>query len=234
MYQKSSPESIQAMFASIATNYDKANSVFSLGLHKRWNQKLIKTIGTPPKLLDLCAGTGEIAFGFLKKNPHSEAILLDFCPEMLAIAQSKGKEVGKDFSKRFEIMIADAAKIPLHAASVDGVTISYGIRNVKEPEKCFCEVHRVLRDGGKFGILELTRPSSFVMRYLHKVYTHFLLPILGKVVAKNKDPYTYLVKSVQTFIPPQELEKKLRDAGFQSVERRPLMGGIATLLVAKK
>jgi demethylmenaquinone methyltransferase/2-methoxy-6-polyprenyl-1,4-benzoquinol methylase len=104
MYHPSSPESIQALFASIAHNYDKANTLFTFGLHKRWNHKLIDSLEGAATLLDLCAGTGEIAFGFLKKNPASEAILLDFCPEMLTIAQKKGQA----FKGRFEMIQGDA------------------------------------------------------------------------------------------------------------------------------
>lgn len=234
MYQKSDPESIQAMFASIAENYDKANTAFSFGIHKKWNQKLIAAVGKRERLLDLCSGTGEIAFGFLEKNPSSEAILIDFCPEMLSIAQKKGKAKGKDFAERFEIMIADAAAIPLTAECVDGATISYGIRNVKDPEKCFKEVFRVLNSGGRFCILELTRPNSRVLRSLHRFYTRLILPILGKVMAKNKEAYHYLASSVENFTSPKELTSQLIQTGFQSVKQVPLMGGIATLFIAKK
>ncbi len=107
-YQTSSPESIQKMFASIAKNYDRANTLFSFGLHKRWNNKLIQSVQGARNLLDLCSGTGEIAFGFLKRNPKSKAILLDFCHEMLQIAEKKGAA----FSPRFETVQADAQSFP--------------------------------------------------------------------------------------------------------------------------
>lgn len=230
MYQKSAPETIQAMFASIAQNYDRGNTIFTFGLHKKWNQQLIELFSHTKCLLDLCAGTGEIAFGFLKKKQHSEAILLDFCAEMLAIAQKKGSP----FNDRFEIIQGDAQSIPLTDASVDGVSISYGIRNVQEPEKCFREVYRVLAPGGHFGILELTRPSSRLIRTGHRFYTRLIIPTLGKLTAKNKEAYEYLANSVETFASPDTLEASLRKTGFQQIHRRPLLGGISTLFSAKK
>ena len=230
MYKQSAPESIQAMFASIAPNYDLANSTISFGLHRYWNQQLIHSIGFAKSLLDLCAGTGEIAFGYLKKNPEAEAILLDFCPEMLAVAQAKGVS----FRNRFEIVQADAQAIPLSMSSVDAVSIAYGIRNVKEPEKCFHEVYRVLKPGGRFGILESTRPTSTLPRLGHRCYTRFVLPFLGKLTAKNIEAYKYLASSVEMFSTPSVLMHNLQTVGFKNIQSKPLCFGAATLLTATK
>lgn len=229
MYQKTEPKTIQAMFASIAENYDRANTTFSFGLHKKWNNKLIKSVGKADTLLDLCAGTGEIGFGFLAKHPHARAILLDFCPEMLAVAKDKGSL----FEGRYTLIEADAQQLPLEDHSVDAATISYGIRNVKEPLKCFKEVARVLKPGGHFAILELTRPTSSLFRLSHKAYLKFCLPLLGKLAAKNIDAYRYLSKSVEDFASPQELEKALREAHLMPVKNIPLMGGLSTIFISK-
>jgi len=230
MYQQSAPETIQAMFASIAEHYDRANSTLSFGLHPYWNQQLIQAIGSHKCLLDLCAGTGEIAFGYLKKNPQAEAILLDFCPEMLSVAQSKGAS----FHHRFEMIQADAQAIPLPNHSVDAVTIAYGIRNIKDPEKCFHEVFRVLKPGGFFGILELTRPTAKLPRLGHRCYTRFVLPLLGKFTAKNMEAYRYLASSVEIFATPEVLMKNLHTSGFQNVQKRSLTFAAATLFTAIK
>lgn len=230
MYKQSAPETIQALFASIASHYDRANSTFSFGLHQYWNQQLIRAVGSSKCLLDLCAGTGEIAFGYLKKNPQAEAILLDFCPEMLSVAQAKGAS----FRDRFEIVQADAQAIPLANSSVDGVSIAYGIRNVKDPERCFQEVYRVLTSGGRFGILELTRPTSRLPRIGHRCYTRFILPLLGKLAANNLEAYKYLASSVEMFSTPSVLIEGLRAAGFQNIQSRPLTFAAATLLTAIK
>lgn len=229
-YKQSAPETIQAMFASIAEHYDLANSTFSFGLHQYWNEQLIRAIGSPQCLLDLCAGTGEIAFGYLRKNPQAEAILLDFCPEMLAVAQTKGSS----FRDRFEIVQADAQAIPLTNHSVDAVSIAYGIRNVKDPATCFQEVFRVLKPGGRFGILEATRPTAFLPRLGHRCYTRFILPLLGTLAAKNREAYKYLASSVESFSTPAALQTSLFSAGFRDVQIRALSFGAVTLLIAIK
>lgn len=230
MYHKNAPETIQAMFATIAHHYDRANTTFTFGLHKRWNRQLIRALGDPKHLLDLCAGTGEVAFGYLKKNQNSSAILLDFCPEMLAIAQQKGQSL----QGRFELITADAQTIPLPDNSVDAVALSYGIRNIKDPEKCFHEVHRVLARGGSFVILEATRPTSLFPKMGHWLHTRFLLPLLGKIVAKNIEAYKYLASSVNEFSSPDTLEVLLYKVGFQQVNRRSLTFGSATLFTLIK
>lgn len=218
------------MFATIAERYDRGNAIFSFGLHKRWNNALIRSLGDGAHLLDLCAGTGEIAFGYLRRNPQAKATLLDFCPEMLLVAQKKGNAI----QDRFSILEADAEVIPLKNESVDVAAISYGIRNVKEPENCFREVFRVLSPNGRFGILELTRPTSSFLRMGHSLYLRNVLPLLGKLAAKNLDAYRYLAESVLTFASAESLKTKLLKAGFCKVTIRPLMGGAATILMASK
>ncbi|NGX54318.1 MAG: Demethylmenaquinone methyltransferase [Chlamydiae bacterium] len=147
---------------------------------------------------------------------------------MHEIAKKKGEKL-KD---RFEMICAEAQKITRPDISVDGVTIAYGIRNVQDPRKCCAEVRRVLRPGGLFGILELTRPSNPLLRMGHWAYLHTLLPILGKCIAHNHDAYRYLSQSIGSFLAPSELIKKLKESGFDKIEKRPLTGGIATLLLA--
>ncbi|NGX54766.1 MAG: Demethylmenaquinone methyltransferase [Chlamydiae bacterium] len=217
----------KTLFGTIAPQYDRANAILSFGLHQRWNRALINQM-QGEHILDLCAGTGEIAFGYLKKYPQAKVTLLDFSPEMLEIAQKKGVEL----KERFEVICGDAQEIPLPDSSIDGVTIAYGIRNVQNPEKCFAEVRRVLRPGGLFGILELTRPSNPLLRIGHWAYLHTLLPILGKCIAHNHDAYRYLSQSIGSFLAPSELMEKLKKNDFEKIEKRPLTGGIATLLLA--
>ncbi len=230
MYHKSNPKTIQSLFSHIAPHYDRANAILSLGLHGVWNQTLVNalSLATQGHMLDLCAGTGEIAFRFLKKHPEAYATLLDFCPEMLMVAEKKGMSL----EGRFSTLVGDAQEIPLPDRTVDAVSIAYGIRNVQYPERCFAEVRRILKPKGMFGILELTRPSSRLLRIGHALYLKTLLPVLGKWIAKDESAYQYLSQSIGSFSSPEHLMHLLSACGFQHVEKRPLMGGIATLLLA--
>ena len=236
-YNKNNPETIQQMFGQIAKRYDRANAVLSMQMHKLWNAELVRQMNhqhQPHRLLDLCSGTGDIAIGFLKKSQIPlHAILLDFCPEMLECAKEKIRSL-QLIDHQIDYMQADAQKLPLEDDSVDSVSIAYGIRNVKEPSLCFKEVYRVLKPGGIFGILELTKPKNPVIRFGHGLYLRTMLPLLGKWVTSNQGAYEYLCNSIHTFIPPDHLEYLIREAGFDKTGQKPLAFGTATILLAQK
>lgn len=237
-YNKNEPESIQAMFATIASQYDFANSVLSLQMHKRWNAALIKAVmknHIPTSFLDLCCGTGEIAFTYLTQTKNScPTYMVDFCKEMLQCAQKKASTLELDKKHSITYIQADVQTLPLGDQIASCATMAYGIRNVKNPSESIAEVFRVLKPGGRFGILELTRPTNPLLRLGHSIYLRACLPILGKLIASNKEAYQYLCKSISGFIEPAELEKLLLQQGFAKVERKPLLGGVATILLATK
>lgn len=235
-YNKNDPQSIQKMFGSIAKQYDRTNAILSLQMHRYWNRQLIDMTFSEkikPSYLDLCCGTGEISLIYLKKSPSPcKAYLLDFCPEMLACAQERLKKVNPHH--QISYLEADAQEIPLSTASMDCITMAYGIRNIPQPQKCFNEIYRVLKAGGKMGILELTQPQNPFLKLGHKLYLNSLIPLIGKLITSNRDAYQYLCHSIQSFTQPKELEKMLATAGFKNTHIKPLMGGIATILVAEK
>ena len=236
-YNKNDPATIQSMFNSIAKRYDFTNSVLSLQMHKSWNRALVAAVGGTSKadsLLDLCCGTGDIALAYLQvaKAP-CKVFLIDFSTDMLACAKEKSKQLGAS-GHRLEFIEADVQELPLPDAIADCATIAYGIRNVKDPIKCFHEVFRTLKPGGRFGILELTQPTNPVMRLGHSLYLRTILPLLGKWLTANQAAYDYLRASIHTFITPAHLEKLLKEAGFINTYRKPLAGGIATILFGQK
>jgi len=236
-YKKQSPESIRSMFDSIAKRYDCANGVMSLQMHKIWNKQLIREIliaNQPKTYLDLCCGTGEIGFGYLNKTTTPcHAHLLDFSPEMLECAKNKERNLSSN-QHTIEYIEADAQEIPLPESSIDCATMAYGIRNVKDPQKCVTDVCRVLNNGGSFGILELTRPNNGLIRFGHQIYLRTVLPLVGKLVSSNQEAYEYLCGSIDQFIDPVDLVSVLKKAGFRRAESRSLFGGIATLFIAQK
>ena len=222
------PDSIKECFSSIAPSYDRMNAILSMNMHQKWNGELATSVKGANNLLDLCAGTGEIAFRFLEENEQSIAVLLDFCPEMLKLADKKGKAL----EPRFITQIGDAQKLPFDEGAFDAATIAYGIRNVQNPLLCFRETYRVLQKGGRFSILELTRPSG-LMRMGHSLYLG-LLPLIGKIVAKKGTPYSYLAKSIQGFASPKILMEQMSEVGFVHIHEKRLLSGVATLITATK
>lgn len=237
LYQQQDPASIQSLFNSIAKRYDRSNALLSFGLHRYWNRQLVRQVlltTKPHALLDLCAGTGDIAFDYLKQSKSPcEAYLVDFSSEMLACAKAKGDILFPN-QKSIHYIEADALKLPLQNESMDCATIAYGIRNVQSPSKCMEEVYRVLRPGGRFGILELTRPQNPFLHFAYRIYMKTLLPLIGKRIATNEDAYLYLMRTIEAFIPPSELVKMMQANGYQNVKCKPLIGGIATLIIGHK
>lgn len=236
-YDKQQPDTIASMFDHIAAQYDLANSLISMNLHKYWNRKLIQRVlreSPPLRYLDLCSGTGEIAFGLLSHLPAPcEAYLLDFSANMLSCAKEKALKPAFE-RHAIHYLHADAQQIPLPDSSVDAVTIAYGIRNVKHPTQCLAEIFRVLRRGGQCAILELTQPSHRALRWGHAIYMKTFLPLIGKWVASDPQAYSYLCNSIQHFLSPEELERLLKEAGFRGTEIQRLSGGIATIWKAVK
>jgi demethylmenaquinone methyltransferase/2-methoxy-6-polyprenyl-1,4-benzoquinol methylase len=236
MYTKDDPKSIQEMFNSIAKRYDKGNAVLSLQMHRLWNRKLRQTVlapGGPLTILDLCCGTGDIALGFLRdKSPLQHAVyMLDFSAEMLACARQKAIHMGLE-KHNITYLEADAQAIPLPDQSIDRVTVAYGIRNVRDRARCFAEIARVMRPGGIFGILELTRPKNSILRFGHSLYLKTMLPLLGRAITANEEAYKYLCNSIASFVTPETIADQLQAAGFAKTTITPLSGGVATLITA--
>ena len=239
MYQKDSPQTIQSMFNSIAKRYDLTNAILSLNLHKRWNRTLIHHvlhgISDRKVFIDLCSGTGDIAFNYLKSTSTCcNAYLIDFSSEMLECAKAKASQYSFSKCHQISYLEANVQKLPLPDHFANFATMAYGIRNVQNPSLCMQDVFRVLKPGGSFGILELTRPHHRLMHLGHQLYLRTFLPLLGKWLTDNKQAYQYLCQSIQTFISPQELENLLKSNGFVNTQRLSLAGGIATLLVGYK
>lgn len=238
-YNKSQPQTIKALFNNIAQCYDLTNLVISFNMHNRWNRTVARYAtqqhSSSFTMLDLCAGTGAVAFECLKKaSLPCQAYLLDFSPNMLEIAKRKAEKLALSEYHHLEYLEADAQSIPLPAKSIDFSTIAYGIRNIQNPAQCFQEVYRILKPGGCFAILELTRPRNRFLKFGHHIYLSTALPILGKMFAKDKQAYEYLCQSIHTFISPEEMENLLKQKGFNKTKTIPLMGGIATIILGYK
>lgn len=238
IYDKNNPESIKSLFGNIAKKYDRTNTILSLKMHQRWNASLVKHVivpHQPSSLLDLCCGTGDIAYAYLhQSSKRTNVFMLDFCEEMLTLAKEKADITGILRNHELQFLQADAQSIPLESSSIDCTTISYGIRNVKTPSKCIQEVFRVLKPNGVFGILELTRPNHPFFRFFYNIYLKGILPLVGRLFVSNQEAYRYLCNSIQSFIPPQELTRMMQEAGFRDIQTKSLFGGAATILIGKK
>jgi demethylmenaquinone methyltransferase/2-methoxy-6-polyprenyl-1,4-benzoquinol methylase len=228
-----SPARIAGMFDAIARRYDFLNHFLSAGLDHLWRRRAIASLrlaGTET-LLDLCAGTGDVALAATTSRPGARRVVgVDFAAAMLRIGEDKVRRAGLD--RRIAFARGDAMRIPLRDASVDAVTIAFGIRNVEDPPAACREIARVLAPGGRLAILEFAVPTLPVMRTVFLWYFHQVLPRLGGLLSGHGSAYSYLPASVDGFATPDEFVKILRHAGFQDVRAVPLTFGVVYLYTA--
>jgi demethylmenaquinone methyltransferase / 2-methoxy-6-polyprenyl-1,4-benzoquinol methylase len=216
------PEGVQRMFDRIAPVYDAMNRVMTAGLDRRWRSiTLDETVRSGDRVLDACCGTGDLAIGARRRGAN--AVGLDFSGAMLERARRKDPSI--------EWVQGDALALPFEDASFDAATVGFGVRNVGDLEAGLRELRRVLRDGGRIGILEITTPRG-VLAPFYKVWFDRVVPRLGKVLPGG-DAYTYLPASVRRFPPPDQLKALLEQSGFDDVRYRLFAGGIVALHVGE-
>lgn len=213
------PARIRSMFASIATRYDRANTVLSAGVHHLWRRRAVRRSGVRrgQRVLDCATGTGDLAIAF--RNAGAEVVGIDFTPEMIDLARAKARDI------RFEV--ADVMSLPYSSDSFDIASIAFGIRNVADPMKGIAEMARVVRPLGRVIVLEFGQPPRWFSMY-HK----HVLPRVGALVTGNRDAYQYLQSSTSEFPRGEEfVDLMRRSARFDSIRFEPLTFGIANLYV---
>jgi len=224
---------VQQMFTSIAPRYDLLNHLLSFNVDRLWWRRAARTfspiLALPgARVLDLCCGTGDMAFALRRAAPHSPAILgADFSHAMLQRASQKS--VGT--SLRW--IEADALRLPFPDASFDLVTSAFGFRNLADYDAGLREIARILRPQGECGILDFGEPRGLVGR-LYRIYFRRVLPAVGTLISGVHGPYAYLPASVEKFPAPDEMLERMRRAGFREVSWMPYTFGIAGLYRGKK
>ena len=218
---------VREVFQSVAPRYDLMNDLMSLGVHRVWKRDFIAGLDPRPNrtLLDLAGGTGDISFGWRARGGGA-AILSDINPAMLAVGQERAqKQVVSDV----EFLVADAELLPLPDGSVDRVSMAFGLRNCTDKLAVLREARRVLRPGGQFHCLEFSRVQVSALEAPYDLWSFQVMPLLGRVVAKDSESYRYLAESIRTFPDQETLAGMMREAGLSRVTYRNLTGGIAAI-----
>jgi demethylmenaquinone methyltransferase / 2-methoxy-6-polyprenyl-1,4-benzoquinol methylase len=215
-------EGVRRMFDRIAPVYDAMNRVMAAGLDRRWRRLTAEAVARPgARVLDACCGTGDLALASARLG--AEVTGLDFSEPMLERARRKAPDL--------DWVQGDALALPFADASFDGATVGFGVRNLEDLEAGLRELRRVLRPGGRLGVLEITRPGG-LLRPFYRFWFDGVVPVLGKVLPGG-EAYTYLPASVRRFPGPEDLSGLLRAAGFRDVRYRLFAGGIVALHVAE-
>ena len=215
------PADVAAMFDGVARRYDLTNDVLSLGLDRRWRTAVVDAVAPRPgeRVLDLAAGTGTSSQPFA--DAGAVVVPCDFSQGMLA--------VGRAARPGLPFTAGDATRLPFADATFDAVTISFGLRNVVDPDAALREMLRVTRPGGRLVVCEFSTPT---WRPFRTVYTRWLmgaLPPLARAASSNPDAYVYLAESIQAWPDQRALAARLTAAGWTAVEWRDLTGGVVAL-----
>ncbi|MGE0744575.1 MAG: class I SAM-dependent methyltransferase [Rhodospirillales bacterium] len=224
------PALVRGVFDSVATRYDLMNDLMSGGLHRLWKAALLDWLAPRPsmRLLDVAGGTGDVATGFLARvKGAGEAVICDANARMLQVGADRAIDRGQLHG--IARVCADAAALPLPDRTFDAVTIAFGLRNVTRRAEALSEMHRVLKPGGRLLCLEFSRLRIAGLRPLYDLYSHRVLPAMGRIVAGDAESYRYLAESIRRFPDQDALAAEIAAAGFDRVRWRDLSGGVVAL-----
>jgi demethylmenaquinone methyltransferase/2-methoxy-6-polyprenyl-1,4-benzoquinol methylase len=198
----------------------------SLGVHRLWKKDLLNMMNptSNQKLIDVACGTGDIAKLFLN-NVNKKSYVTCVDPNIGMI--KKGKEKLKKFNN-LNWVVASAEKLPIDINSFDFYTISFGLRNTKDLNKSLSEAYRILKPGGRYLCLEFSKIENSGLDFIYKKYSK-VIPSIGKLIVGEKEPYEYLVKSIENFVNQDELIDLMKKNGFQNCTYRNLSGGIVSI-----
>ena len=239
MTSNSNSKPTEAMFSTIAARYDRCNHLFSLGIDHAWRKRLVRLLSPKEgsRALDLCCGTGDMAFALLKHSLTRDVVAVDCSETMIQLAQEKRmlRAPRRWMSgKTLRLRVEDAAALSFENDHFDLVTCAFGLRNIPDRTAVFTQMHRVLKSGGQVGICEFSLPAHPVLRGPYWFYLSRIMPLLGRVVVGDAEPLRYLARSIQYWHQNVPLDKELTQAGFVNVRATPLTGGIVTLTIAQK
>lgn len=235
------------VFSSVASSYDTMNDLMSMGIHRLWKDHFVRSLdpGTRTssptnawKILDIAGGTGDIAFRMLDHatnvngDLHSKVLVSDINPDMLAEGQKRSLQTPYANTGRLDFKVGNAEKLDfVEDDSIDLYTVAFGIRNFTDKEAAIREAFRVLKPGGVFACLEFSHVDSMLFNAVYKRWSFGAIPLIGQIVAGDRDSYQYLVESIERFPTQKEFKGMIEMAGFVVPGKgyENLTGGIASI-----
>lgn len=226
-------EQVREMFDSIAPAYDFMNRAMTLGIDKLWRRRAVSMIrqhGAVGRILDVATGTGDLAITLARAIPSANVTGIDLSEEMIAIGRRKVADASLD--ERVTLRQADCLALPFADGEFDCVTVAYGVRNFERLLDGYREMQRVLRPGGMLCVIELSTPTSPLVRPFYRLYTRHVIPAVGRMVSKDVRAYSYLPESIAAVPQGRDMLALMRQAGFTSTSCRPMTFGVCTIYTA--
>lgn len=229
----SKKEQVTKMFDSVSAQYDRLNRVISLGIDQSWRKKVVRLASEkkPHKILDIATGTGDLAIA-LTKTEAEKIIGLDISPGMLSIGKKKVESLQLD--NTIAMVLGDSEKLDFDTASFDLVTVAFGVRNFENLNKGLQELFRVLKPNGTLLVLETAVPTKFPFKQGYRLYSGWIVPLMGKLLSRDKLAYQYLSDSAAAFPHGKAFNNILEKIGFINVEDNPQTLGVASIYCATK
>ena len=234
MEKNSKGEMVRGMFNDIAPTYDRLNHILSFDIDKLWRKRVVRIVRNlgAKHIMDMATGTGDLAIALARNIEGSTIYGADFSSEMLAVAEQKIEQLG--LSERISLTECNAEDIPLNDESIDAATVAFGVRNFEHQKEALTEIKRTIRSGGYLVVLEFSNPKCAFVRWCYRLYSHYILPAIGRLVSKHATAYTYLPESIDQFASPEAFSALLQDVGFDHIERKSQSMGIAHIYIAHK
>lgn len=225
---------VRGMFNDIAPTYDRLNHILSLDIDRLWRKRVVQIVRKlgAKYIMDMATGTGDLAIALAKNIEGSTIYGADFSSEMLAVAKQKIEALG--LTERISLTECNAEDIPLDDEVVDAATVAFGVRNFENQGKALTEMKRTIRRDGHLVVLEFSNPRFALVRWCYRLYSHYILPAIGRLVSKHATAYTYLPDSIDKFASPEAFTALLKEVGFDHIERKSLSLGIAHIYIAHK
>ncbi len=223
-------ELVRDMFTRIAPSYVRTNRLLTLGIDRLWRRRAVAALGLGGQgtVLDLCAGTLDLSLVLLDQGAE-RVEALDFSEGMLEQGRARLPE-----NAPVNTTCGDAQVLPFEASNFDAAICGFGLRNVAENDRALGEVHRVLRSGGRFAVLEFFRPRTLFARAFHTLFNRLVLPLVGGILSGDRAAYQYLASSMEAYLDRGSFEVLATETGFRVVSARDLFPPVASLVVLER